>query len=593
MFYSLQKHLTLAAWCAAFVACLCGSAFGQDTKVRIQVDGVVAKQKDNVEATLALPPGIVQDNVVEERLLQRFVENIPENVARAFEPFGYYHSKSKVLQVKDSSGNYGIHVDIEAGPPVRIRSLSVRVTGDGANNREILRARRAFPLAEGSRLDHQAYEQGKLDLRLAANEQGYIDARYAVRTIRVFPEENVADVELVLGTGPRFFFGDIRFEEQSGIFDESFLQRYLAFQEGDVFSHKAVHQTRLSFYAANRFDEVLILPLRDEAVDQRVPVVVKLSPGKMQRLRPGIGYATNTGARVTVNYQHMNIHKGAHALLGDLSIAEIRQFVEFNYKIPQPTTDKDNLIGTVGYLNEDIKIYTSKMVYTEIERTFGLGAGQTGSLALRYFREDYEIGDEDGVAHAMMPIVRYHRRSYDDPLNPTRGFQYRLELRGAHDDLLSDISFAQVIAAGSFMYPLSQRFSLLSRIEGATSITKDRDTTNYPPSLRFFVGGDNTVRGYAYKSRGPRDKNDDVVGGDSLLVGSVECEYKLNDDWGLAVFYDIGSAYNAFYDIEFIQGAGVGVRRFTPIGPIKVDFANRVSESHHSVRVHFSIGFDI
>ena len=134
---------------------------------------------------------------------------------------------------------------------------------------------------------------------------------------------------------------------------------------------------------------------------------------------------------------------------------------------------------------------------------------------------------------------------------------------------------------------------MLSRIEAATSLTKDRDNADYPPSLRFFVGGDNSVRGYAYNSRGPRDKNDDVVGGDSLLVGSLELEYKLNEKWGLAAFYDIGSAFNAFYDIKFIQGAGVGIRRFTPIGPIKVDFANRVSESDHSVRIHFSIGFDI
>ena len=269
---------------------------------------------------------------------------------------------------------------------MRVRSLKVLLEGDGATNKEVLGARRSFPLVEGSRFDHEAYEEGKLDLRLAANDQGYIDARYTVRNVQVFLEDNLADVELVLDTGARFFFGAIRFEEQEGLFEEAFLQRYLTFQEGDVYSHKAIHQTRLNFYAANRFDEVLIVPLRDKVSEQKVPVVVKLTPGKMQRLRPGVGYATNTGARVTLSYQHMNINKGAHALLGDLSIAEKRQFVEFNYKIPQPSTSKDNLIGTVGYVNEDIKIYTSKMFYTEIQRTFGLGTGRTGSLALRYFR---------------------------------------------------------------------------------------------------------------------------------------------------------------------------------------------------------------
>ena len=114
-----------------------------------------------------------------------------------------------------------------------------------------------------------------------------------------------------------------------------------------------------------------------------------------------------------------------------------------------------------------------------------------------------------------------------------------------------------------------------------------------PPSLRFFVGGDNSVRGYAYKSRGPRDVNGDVVGGDSLLVGSIEGEYALNNNWGLAVFYDIGSAFNAFQDVTFISGAGIGVRRYTPIGPIKIDLASRVSDDDNALRIHLSVGFEI
>jgi translocation and assembly module TamA len=142
------------------------------------------------------------------------------------------------------------------------------------------------------------------------------------------------------------------------------------------------------------------------------------------------------------------------------------------------------------------------------------------------------------------------------------------------------------------MWPLTRRFTLHSRVEAATTF-KDDEFSEVPASLRFFVGGDSSVRGYAYKSRGPKDKNGDVIGGESLLVGSIEGEYALNDDWGLALFYDMGSAFDAFDDVTFIRGAGIGIRRYTPIGPIKIDLANRVSESHHGVRIHLSVGFDI
>jgi translocation and assembly module TamA len=191
-----------------------------------------------------------------------------------------------------------------------------------------------------------------------------------------------------------------------------------------------------------------------------------------------------------------------------------------------------------------------------------------------------------------MPGIRYYQRSYDDPLNPKSGYQFRFELRGSYNGPLSDSTLGQVLGAGSFMWPLTRRFTLHTRVEAATTI-KDDPFSDIPASLRFFVGGDTSVRGYAYKSRGPTDDNGDVVGGDSLLVGSIEGEYALSDSWGLAVFYDIGSAFNAFEDVTFISGVGVGVRRYTPIGPIKIDLANRVSEGGLGMRLHLSVGFDI
>jgi len=111
--------------------------------------------------------------------------------------------------------------------------------------------------------------------------------------------------------------------------------------------------------------------------------------------------------------------------------------------------------------------------------------------------------------------------------------------------------------------------------------------------MRFFVGGNNSVRGYAFKSRGPENKYGDVIGGDSLLVGSLELEYALNEQWGLALFYDAGSAFDAGEDMDVYQGAGIGVRRYTQIGPIKLDIATRVNDDNDKVRLHFSVGFDI
>jgi translocation and assembly module TamA len=273
-------------------------------------------------------------------------------------------------------------------------------------------------------------------------------------------------------------------------------------------------------------------------------------------------------------------------------MAEKTQFIETSYTIPRAGGAENNLIGTVGVRHEDLNAYETEIFFTELERTHGLGLGKTGSLYLRYSREDSDIGTEDFVSHLLTPGVRYYQRSYDDPLNPKAGYQFRLELRGSYDGPVSDLTFGQVLGAGSFMWPLSRNITLHTRVEAATTF-KDDEFSEIPASLRFFVGGDSSVRGYAYKSRGPRDENNDVIGGESLLVGSIEIEYSLDNGWGLAAFYDTGSAFNTSDNITFIDGAGVGVRRYTPIGPIKLDLANRVSESHHGLRIHLSVGFDI
>jgi translocation and assembly module TamA len=109
--------------------------------------------------------------------------------------------------------------------------------------------------------------------------------------------------------------------------------------------------------------------------------------------------------------------------------------------------------------------------------------------------------------------------------------------------------------------------------------------------LRFFAGGDRSVRGYAYQSLGPKDDSGQVVGGKHLLVANLELEKRLTPKWGGAVFYDLGNAFDSLAEYELEQGAGIGVRRYTPIGPIRLDLARQLGNSTKRWRIHLSMGF--
>ena len=128
--------------------------------------------------------------------------------------------------------------------------------------------------------------------------------------------------------------------------------------------------------------------------------------------------------------------------------------------------------------------------------------------------------------------------------------------------------------------------------QGGITLLSD-PLSDLPPSLRFFAGGDQSVRGYAYQSLGPRDATGQVVGGKHLLVGSVELERALFKDWGVSTFYDAGNAFDSFTEVSLLQGAGVGLHYYTPVGALNLSLARQIGVDDPGFRIHFTVGFEL
>ncbi|RWX49657.1 Surface antigen, partial [Candidatus Electrothrix communis] len=112
------------------------------------------------------------------------------------------------------------------------------------------------------------------------------------------------------------------------------------------------------------------------------------------------------------------------------------------------------------------------------------------------------------------------------------------------------------------------------------------------PSLRFYAGGDHSVRGYGYKELGPEDSSGKIIGGQYLTEASIEIERKINDTWSAAAFYDLGNAYDDI-DLDLQVGAGLGVRMNLPFGQVRLDVACAVSDADYPLRIHLTIGADL
>jgi len=590
----MRIHPGSLIWPIMILLCAClvlpsVPARAADEKVQLRIDGIDGALRSNVEAVLAIPAGIVKNGIVNRFWLRRLVKDIPSDVRQALEPLGYYHAQIAVESVEPEAGRIDVVVHITPGQPIRLTDRRIEVTGSGSADPVLQAQLGNFPLRQGDIFRHDFYEQGKAQLRNSAVELGYLRADYVTHVVRVDTANGQAAIELLLDTGERYLFGPVSFPSPPE-YPDHFLRRYLTFRAGELFSYAALGQTQSQLIDSDRFESVLVTPLIDAAEQSRVPIEIHLKSKPRRTLRPGVGYGTDTGPRFSLLYRDINVWQRGQQFEINLVAAEMRQTFDLSYIIPAVRNINSYSAIKGGLDREETDTYISRKIFTEVEQVYARGKRSALAFFARLQREDYTVGDTNQTSELLIPGMRWSYRTYDSPTRPRKGYHLNLEVRGAREGLLADTSFLQTIGEANTLVRLPARLSLFLRGRGATTLQKD-EFEEIPASMRFFAGGDQSVRGFSYQSLGPVDASGVVIGGKHLLVGSAELERALAENWGLAVFYDVGNAFNNLSDYELAKAVGAGLRWYTLIGPVRVDVARPLHVPDPSYRLHFSMGF--
>ena len=559
--------------------------------VEVVVEGIEGDVLKNVKETLALPYGLVREGTVDRQWLERFRQQVDEMVRTAMEPFGYYNTRITVTIEEEKSGVIRLRVIVVPGEPVRVTEVTLVLHGPGAEEAPLKEFAAVFPLTKGVVLLQQKYEEAKGALLARAQELGYLDAEFSVHEIRIAKPTSSARIRLELETGPRYFFAGTRIEGAPA-YPEAFLRRYLAFKPGDVFSHAKLGETQLNFTNSERFREVNLTPEKAESREFRVPILVQLKPGPERSLRQGIGYGTDTGGRFNIRYRDLNVQDRGHEFYSNLHLSERLQGLATGYILPDPLDLRSSTVLQLNLQQEDVSSYTSRMIALELDKNRSLGKGELGTAYLKLQWEGYTVGVQDSEARLVLPGVRYSGNFYDNPIRPTHGFSYGFDLHGTHQLLGSSLGLLQLISQGSYILPLPWRLSLRTRAKSGISFLSD-PLSDLPPSLRFFAGGDQSVRGYAYQSLGPVDANGQVEGGKHLLEGSAELERALFEDWGVSVFYDAGNAFNSLNNIRLAQSAGIGMHYYSRVGALNLSLARQLEVEDPGLRIVVTVGFEL
>ncbi len=344
---------------------------------------------------------------------------------------------------------------------------------------------------------------------------------------------------------------------------------------------------------------------------QKIPVIVTLNADRLNSLETGIGYGTDTGVRLRSQYRRAIVNHLGHSFDANLELSQVRQAFDGRYSIPynHPLNDYISLVG--GYEREehdsvgnDLSLVIESAVAgadriikgsrKEWQHIFGVRyrldrVTQNGNVDIANIPDAFVIPGAQAQQQALLLGYQASKTNSDNRVNPTQGFKQTYKIQLGSESLLSDTNMAIADVNWKFLYSFGENADHQVVGSSALGYIFADDFEKVPYNLRYFAGGDQSLRGFDYKSLSPKEYGY-KVGGQALAVGSLEYNYQFKDGWRAALFTDFGNAYDQNFSNETEYSLGLGIRWKSPIGPIRLDVASGISDDSHPIRLHFFIG---
>lgn len=541
-----------------------------------QIQGLKPSLAALVEARLAhnleaLTPPITPATV------QMWSKQAPSEIQQALSPYGYFKSSIQSRLVYRNKTWHATY-QVTPGPLLKVTQLNASIQGEGINNDALKKVIVQLPLHQGDPFLSVRYEQAKQELLTTAIAEGYLFAYFIQHRVLINRQAYNAAVTLILDTGPRYYFGPITF--QQSILKDSLLRRYIPFHEGEPYSSKQLLKLQNNLNSSGYFQQVTISDFTNKNKNQ-VPILFKLTPRPSQQYMAGIGYGTDVGLRGTLGWESRYLNQFGHKLSIMSQLSKIQNSLQTTYTIPgkHPNTD-----------NYNINFAIVRKQLAQVDSTtqqFGLASvsqwkGWQRNLFLNYQIERFNYVDRPtAISHLLTPGINFSRSQFDNPVFALHGYRLNLRLQGADKNILSNASFLQTQLQTRYIMSWNEDSRLIFRSDIGYTLTSN--LSNFPPSLLFYAGGSQSVRGYDYQALGP---------GRYLMVGSTEYQHRIINNFYGAAFFDIGNAVNNF-PINLQKGTGIGLVWISPLGPMELTLGKALDLPGRPLRLQFSMGIDL
>lgn len=585
-----------------------GAATQAAQVAEVRVEGLDEEMTANVRAALSLEAA--QGKRVSSARLDYLLRAAEGETRAALEPFGHYAPEIRIetlpamLDDLADDAPVSVSIAVRAGEAVRVRSATVAIEGDGADDRYLGEELTRFAPKIGDVFDHRVYEQSKAFITRRLAERGYFDADFLSRRVDVTRAERAADIDLRWDSGDRYAMGELKFDQgEKPAIRESLLRRFVYWDTGDYYHQGRLDRLRKSLVGLDYFSRIDIEPQPEDAQAGEVPVTVRLTPAPRSVYTVGASFGTDSGAGVSLGLERRYLNSRGHKALAQLDYAEKRKVLTLQHRIPA-------FAWREGWYTTRLQAYDEQTDYIDTRRYEAVF-----SRSAQYSRELSLVGSVHALrerwaydyAGLLRPVLLYRQTTFlypsllaeyvdaDDRIHPRRGFGAGATVRGGLQGAGSDANFLQLHLTGRWFRGLGPRSRLIARGELGATFTDD--LVEIPPTLRFYAGGDRSVRGYDWREIGPRiaagpGREAYALGAKNVVVASLEYEQYFNDEWGFAAFVDGGSAFDGRFD-RLRKGVGLGLRWKSPVGPLRIDIGRGLDDPDARFTLHINLGADL
>ena len=438
----------------------------------------------------------------------------------------------------------------------------------------------------------------------ALRDAGHPFASVPARRAVVDHDRQTMDVTFTVRPGPVAVMGSVTIQGTDTV-EADFLQNRVPFEQGAPYRPERLADLRGSLNELGVFSTIRIEQADQLGPDGTLALTATVEDQPRRFIGFGASFATSEGVDARVFWGHRNLFGRAERLRIDAAVGRLLEndFSEIDYSVGASFLKPD-------FLTRDQTLQLDLALIEENPDAFSRFGVEASAIVTRRFNDliTYDFGvtaeiseidedeDEDSRQVGLIGIpLGVAFDSTDDALNPTEGARLNVRLTPYPLTFADSDPFLRTDIRGSAYYDIlgDDQFVLAAR--GRLGSIVGAPLTSIPDNSRFFSGGGGSVRGFPFQGVGPEDADGDPLGGRSLIEGGLELRWRFLDDFGLVPFIDAGGVFeSAFpdFDEDIDVGVGVGLRYYSPIGPLRLDIGTPLTgdDEDAPVQLYISIG---